>query len=103
MADFFVDDVKKARAVFQAANGQEVPVQGDISWAVTPDGAVTFAVASGPELTNSVTMVLPTNGFVISATADKDLNPDVDAPLTIGSPPHNILSPQAQGGEVVIE
>ena len=104
MADFNVGDLKTARARFLAAdNVTEVPVQGDITWAVTPADAVVFAGGAGPSLTNPITMGVPASGVVISATADKDMNPGVEVPLTIASAPFQILAPQAQGGEVVIE
>lgn len=103
MADFTVGDLKTARARFMAADlVTEVAVQGDITWAVTPADAVTFASGAGPNLTNPITMGVPAVGVVISATADAQMDAGVRQ-VTISSDPFNILASEAQGGNVVIE
>lgn len=103
MADFETGSTKTAVAKFMDRAGDEAKVEGDISWTVVPAGAVTFDGPTGPELRMPMTMGAPGVGIVVSAMADKNLNPDINDPLTISSLPFNIMVEGAVGGEVVFE
>ena len=104
MTDFVVGAVKTARANYVGADNLPADVQGDGTWGVSPTDVLTFA--PGPDrLSRSITMLVPTMGFVVTAAYDVDLRDGAEfvKDLPIVSQPDNIIVPEATGGTVTIE